>query len=382
MRILLLSNVLPADTTGGALLLYRHFGRMRDVELVGARFKKDVQVDLCSKVMTLRYPRWMERLTRSRLSGWAETWMDLFGPPASLAEIIKEVRSKSYDLVMTTAQGRESWCALALAQTYGLPLVTVFHDWWPELRGRTRAGVNALRRHNLRLARQSRIAFCVSEGMRAKIGNIPQSRLLYPVPSAEVHTGSGTIPGDDIFRVAHAGALYPMYREVLSGLCGEVARRSNLSFSFVGPDMFADKALLRLPAYAGYLKGSALDEFLGNASALIVIAPFEPSHREFLEAYFPSKLTEYCRWGKPIVIWAPEYAAPVRWARQNNCALVATDRAPQAVVEALAELAGNVGEQRRLGAESAKMAVGMFNPDSLQKIFEDGLRAAMGSQSL
>ncbi|TFG65686.1 MAG: hypothetical protein E4H28_03670 [Gemmatimonadales bacterium] len=376
MRILLLSNVLPGDSTGGALLLHRHFSRMSDVELVGARFRKEGRVDLCAKVITLRLPPWFERLSRSRWSQWVETWMDCCGPHASMDEVLREAKATPFDLVMTTAQGRESWCAMLVARRCRLPLVSVFHDWWPELRGKNRMAVKALSRHNLRLARQSSVAFCVSEAMQEKIGRIPQSMLLYPIPSASICTGAETALADDIFRVVHIGGLYPMYRDLLTGLCGETASRSDLSFRFAGPDTFADRALLQLPNYAGYLKGDALDRFIADASALMVMAPFDPAHRSFLEAYFPSKLTEYCRWGKPIVIWGPEYAAPVRWAMGNNGGLVVADPSPRAVVEALAGLNANRDEQSRLLKTSAQIGLEMFDPDSLQAVFEDGLRLA------
>jgi hypothetical protein len=40
-----------------------------------------------------------------------------------------------------------------------------------------------------------------------------------------------------------------------------------------------------------------------------------------VETSFPSKLPEYAQFGKPIVIWGPEYCSAIHWGREGDRAL-------------------------------------------------------------
>jgi glycosyltransferase involved in cell wall biosynthesis len=102
---------------------------------------------------------------------------------------------------------------------------------------------------------------------------------------------------------------------------------------------------------------------------------------DFARYSFPSKLTEYCRYERPIVVWGPEFAACVAWARKADGAVVVTDPDPAAVISALDRLAGDPALARRYSDASRRMAETEFNPQTLQAIFESALDRALGRKS-
>jgi glycosyltransferase involved in cell wall biosynthesis len=99
-----------------------------------------------------------------------------------------------------------------------------------------------------------------------------------------------------------------------------------------------------------------------------------------METSFPSKMLEMAQFGKPLVIWGPEYCSAVQWARQGNRALCVTDQNPDALRHALEKLAVSTDEQQRLAAAALQSAQTDFNPDRIQAQFMDALRSVIRLQ--
>jgi len=65
---------------------------------------------------------------------------------------------------------------------------------------------------------------------------------------------------------------------------------------------------------------------------------FDPTMRRRMETSFPSKLVEFAQFGKPIIVWGPEYCSAVRWARTGAKGHYTIDPSPTTLINALGEL--------------------------------------------
>jgi hypothetical protein len=108
---------------------------------------------------------------------------------------------------------------------------------------------------------------------------------------------------------------------------------------------------------------------------------FDPAMRRRMETSFPSKLPEFTQFGKPIVIWGPEYCSAVQWARPGHRALCVTDPSPTALRRVLERLASSSAEQERFALSSRVAAQGDFNPERIQAQFLSALRKAVCSRN-
>ena len=85
---------------------------------------------------------------------------------------------------------------------------------------------------------------------------------------------------------------------------------------------------------------------LAGADALLVVMSFEPEHRLFMETSFTTKFLDYTAFGKPIILWGPEYCTPVRVARRDGGALVVNTPEAAEVVAACRKIAGDPSNAR------------------------------------
>ena len=49
---------------------------------------------------------------------------------------------------------------------------------------------------------------------------------------------------------------------------------------------------------------------------------FEKEHELFMRTSFTTKFLDYVAFGKPVILWGPEYCTPVRVAREHGGAAV------------------------------------------------------------
>ncbi len=69
-------------------------------------------------------------------------------------------------------------------------------------------------------------------------------------------------------------------------------------------------------------------EVLASADALLSVMSFEKEHELFMRTSFTTKFLDYVAFGKPVILWGPEYCTPVRVARERGGAAVVTTDDP------------------------------------------------------
>jgi glycosyltransferase involved in cell wall biosynthesis len=127
-----------------------------------------------------------------------------------------------------------------------------------------------------------------------------------------------------------------------------------------------------------YAPRAELEEWLSQADALLVPMVFDARLRQRMETSFPSKMVEMAQLGKPLVVWGPDYASAIKWARHENRALCVTDENPLKLRQALEALADSRDEQQRLAQAAQAAARTDFNPDRIQQQFMASLQRVAG----
>jgi glycosyltransferase involved in cell wall biosynthesis len=222
--------------------------------------------------------------------------------------------------------------------------------------------------------------------MRTALGKHPDARLLWPIPGksmvASAAGQAGLGPEGRGFRVFYAGNLReyaPMLQAALQAMKGDPSVRLEVrGTSPRWPAVFREE-MRSAGMYHDFAPHEQLYRWLVNADAFLVTSAFEPSMRRMMETNFPSKLLEFARFGKPLVLWGPEYSTLIRWGQSAGRGLCVTKAEPLALRSALEHLARSTGEQARLGAEALRVARTDFDPASIQERFIEALRDAIGS---
>jgi glycosyltransferase involved in cell wall biosynthesis len=162
---------------------------------------------------------------------------------------------------------------------------------------------------------------------------------------------------------------------MLCSLIEQIERTSDLEIIIVGPNADWPKQLLERArasgAYLGFQPPEQAAEVLTSADALLVVMSFEKEHELFMRTSFTTKFLDYVAFGKPVILWGPEYCTPVHVAREQGGAAVVTTDDPGAVVSLCREIAADAALNEKLSKEALHLRQTLFNPDRLQAIFVD-----------
>lgn len=198
LHVVLVSSVPPRPEIGGGLIPHRHL-------LGSPHLRCDYYGgDPTSRAMSA--PALVERLQKTRLFRLSEAfwvwragrWLD-----AGLRQ-----KGAAGDVIVTVAHGDAASSAVRYARARQRPLVTFFHDWWPDVSLAPAALRPTVERRFRALYAQSAVALCVSEGMRAALGPHPRSEVLVPIPRVPSVTGAPAAERRaGPFRVLYAGNL-------------------------------------------------------------------------------------------------------------------------------------------------------------------------------
>ena len=105
---------------------------------------------------------------------------------------------------------------------------------------------------------------------------------------------------------------------------------------------------------------------LASADALLSVMSFEKEHELFMRTSFTTKFLYYVSFGKPVILWGPEYCTPVRVAREHGGAAVVSAADAAAVVSLCRKIARDTKLNEKLSKEALQLHQTLFNPDRLQ----------------
>lgn len=372
IRVLLVSSVRPELTSGGQIVLYRHLCNNQEIDLFVHNYT--LQLPTLNGIIQ----RFLGRISRSRFNKLAEDLWVLWGG-LWLDKSFSGIAIDERTVVLTVAQGNAYPAASKLAKRHGIPLISIFHDWSPDMTVAHSPFRFLLERRFRKLYIESQLALCVSEGMKSQLGDHPNAQVLYPIAAEGTAQVQRPATGNQL-KVLYFGNLYeygPMLqRALIESQESRIVRIEARGAAPCWPETFRQQ-MLSESRWHEYAPRNEFQAWIESADAFLVPMVFDPSMRRRMETSFPSKLVEMAQLGKPLVIWGPEYCSAVRWASDGDRALCVTDPDPKALRIALEKLESSQEMRQRLSKASAKAAAMEFSPSKIQITFIEALRRTL-----
>ena len=372
IKVIVISSVTPEPTSAGNMILYRHLTYSDSFWIhVISHLYPPVSINISSRIVKrLQKTRFAKIGNDLEVIYCGSSWKKILSSNFPYSKHLDKKRT----VVLTVAHGDACWAAQHFAQQYHLPLVTFFHDWWPDIPTLHKPFRNLLENRFFDLYICSDLALCVSCGMKDTLGAHPNSQVIYPIPALlEVQKPhQNRLSEHTEFKVVYSGNLYD-YGSMLGSLLETCKDNSDIFLQVRGANPnwsteFATEMRDR-NLWLDFAPREELNEWLASADAFLVVMSFDLHLRRRMETSFPSKLVEYAQFGKPLVIWGPEYCSAVQWARKGDRSLVITNENPKAFVSALETLKSSPQLQEYYSQQARVAAQTEFSPISLQSQF-------------
>jgi len=381
-RVLLVSIVPPKNDCGVRVLMHRQLVERSPFELhvaSNADFVDDALVHT-----PLRLPYFVDRVRKSRfgprLEAWITDYENFVWPLTTNTALEAAVDSFKPHVVLTLAECGFSHLARKTAQQHGLPLVGLFLDWFPVMRGHYGHSFTKriLSQRFRDLYATCNLAFCISDGMQELLCPHPNSHVIYPI------AGQHRVPerlwprATRRFRLVYVGSVQNFYGRMLCSLIQKIRATKDLEILVVGPNADWPQQILERAKgdgiYLGFKPPEEAAGVIASANAVLVVMSFESEHQLFVRTSFTTKFVDYVAFGKPVILWAPDYCTPVRVARENGGAVVVNNDDPEAVVSVCHRIAEDAACRKQLSDEAARLHNTLFNPERLQAIFVDEIQ--------
>ena len=377
VRVLLVSIVPPRNDCGVRIVMYRHFVDRSPFELHVAS-----NADFADGLMIhtqLRLPYLVHRLRKSRFgrqfAAWTADYENLIWPLTANDTLEEAVQRFQPQIVLTLAECGLSHIARKMAERHRLPLAGLFLDWFPVMKGHYghKSTQRILSRRYRELYAACDLAFCTSDGMQEMLGPHRNSHVIYPMPGRHVVPEKAGPPRSGKFRVVYVGSVENFYGRMLCSLIERIETTNDLEIIVVGPNadwpkQLRDRALAN-GSYLGFKPPDEAAKVLASADALLSVMSFEKEHELFMRTSFTTKFLDYVSFGKPVILWGPEYCTPVRVARGHGGATVVSTPDATEVVCLCREIARDTELNEKLSKQALQLHQTLFNPDRLQDVF-------------
>lgn len=254
---------------------------------------------------------------------------------------------------------------MSIRERTGIPLVIHMMDDWPAVAYRRGLLHRQIRQRTLsaltELVRKSEKCFAIGDAMAE------QYQLMF---GREFRSFQNCVALDEyrsvrrndwrrskVFRVAYRGrfgmAVEHSVLDVAECVGRLRSRGMDITFDIATPDTGCETA--RVLAERDYVTLSEpadiriVPSALASADVLTLPYDFDPRSRAFIRLSIPTKLPEYLASGTPVLVYAPDETAVVRYARSDDWGLVVSRRDPDLLDSALARLYDDETLRRRLG---------------------------------
>lgn len=379
VHVIVISSVHPEPTSAGQVVLHRHLVNQPGITLEVHGFEP-VKPGPARQIRRIA-----GRLGRTRLHRFIEDFWVLWQGRWLDPELPKTIDDPARTVVLTVAHGDGFMAAQRFARRHKLPLVAFFQDWWPDI-----ANVHAPLRATLEkqfrdLYHDASASLCVSEGMRDALGPNPKGKVLFPLASpSETPSRNPSLTGTP-FKVCYSGNLTD-YGPMLGEALEESLKHPEILLQVRGSNPNWPEERKRKMRENGrwldFAPRAELESWLASADAFLVPMVFDSSKRRRMETSFPSKLIEFAQFGKPLVIWGPEYCSAVRWAQEGDKAICVTTPDPDRVIHKIFELQCKEDRIAEYLAKAQQSSNEEFDPEMIQREFCQTLKQIISNASL
>jgi glycosyltransferase involved in cell wall biosynthesis len=377
----------PSTASGACLAMRRHFVERHDFDTF--IFTNERFFDDTIPLHIVRRPAWLERAMRTRFRRPVRQFEMLLMGRWWLSTALKFAREFQPDVIFTIPDNDFSWCAYLLAKKLGVPLVTNFQDWWPQNQywaeterpyGWTR---RILENRFRRMYAASAVAFCTSDGMQEFLGPHPRAITLLPCPGqSPENIPPADFPGSARrTKIIYAGTVSGDYGRMVLALAKILADEIPFEFLVYGPPPDWPAEEIRWAReqgiFHGFIPHDQLRKVLASADVFLTVMSFNKKQEIMSRVSFTTKFLEYTQYGRPVIVWGPEYCQPVRVARAHDAGLPVTAPAAGAVLAGLRQLL-DAAVYTRLTEGAKRAAATFFSPENIHAKFKEGILAAAG----
>lgn len=376
-RVLLASIVPPHNDGGSRILMYRHLVERLPFELHVAS-----NADFADNLLIhtkLKLPWIVEKIRKSRFGPRFKRrildFQNFVWPFLGCSALDKAIKDFRPDVILTLAEPSISYMALKAAKNQNIPFAAFFMDWFPIMEGHfgLRCMRSVLSRRFQRIYKECDLAFCVSEGMKERLGSHRNSHTLYPISGIKSVQDQKQKPRTGKFQVVYVGTAQGLYGRMLQSLIGEIVKNKNFQLTIVGPNSDWPCEIKAKAEQDGICLGfrppKEAEKYLQKADVLLMVMSFEKEYELFTKTSFNTKYSDYAAFGKPIIFWAPSYAAPCELAQTYDASVVVSSPDPAKLFSAIKKIANNKKEIQRLSSGSQALHKTTLNPDLIQKKF-------------
>jgi len=378
IRVILISSVHPEPTSAGQIILYRHLVNQPeiDLEVYGGEPQRFSLSMILRRVLgrVAKLGGFFQVGVNSLWVLWGGRWID--------AELPRQVEKDRKTVVMTVAHGDGSMAAQRFARRHKLPLVVFFQDWWPDMADVPSFFRRILEKQFLELARECAVGLCVCEGMRKALGAGDNLQDLTPIPALREISESEsepTVQPNSPFRIFYSGNLGE-YGPMLGEALEESLKHPEILLQVRGSNpQWSDELKRKMRANGRWLEFAPreeLEEWLASADAFLIPMVFEEKYRRRMETSFPSKLIEFAQFGKPLIIWGPEYCSAIQWAKSKVGALKVMDDDCKCVINAVEALLKSDEQYQAWAKKIQQLSASIFSPQLIQSQFKQLIEKA------
>lgn len=356
--------------------MHRHFVERSPFDLHVAS-NADFAGDLLIHT-NLKLPWLVQKLRKSRLGlwlrGWIQDYENLIWPMMHCRALEQAVDEFRPEVILTLAETGVCHLAAKMAKRREIPLTVLFLDWFPIMEGhyghRCTRGLLSGRFRDL--YKQCDLAICTSDGMKEVLGPHPNSHVVYPMPGRRLVAGGAYPKRSGRFRLVYVGTAERFYGRMLRRLVRAMQEKTDLELLIVGPhrDWPVDEKETASAAgiTLGFLPPEEAAKVMAGADALLVVMSFEKNNELFMRTSFTTKWLDYSAYGKPVILWGPEYCTPARLAQREAAAIVVDTPMPDGVIKAARDLRRDQAKSTLYSEASLRLSQSLFNPDHLQEI--------------
>jgi glycosyltransferase involved in cell wall biosynthesis len=374
INVILISSVRPEKSMSAAqLTLHRHLMNRRGIRLhiLPAEHHEIVHSRFHSKIVP--------RLMRTPARRWAGDVDYLMHTKLPLEKRLVAPPRGTRTVVLTLAYRSGCWVAQRYARRHRVPLIVRFDDWWPDIAEVHTPVRKQLEQRFVDLHRSADLSLCISEGMLKALGPHRNARVILPIPDVEPIGPSKSNDSTDEFRVCYSGNMFD-YSDMLADLAQLALKQTDVRIEFRGRPRWPQTLIREMTQrhlLHDFASAPTFDDWLGSFHAYLVVMFFDAAQRRRAETCFATKLVEYSRAGRPVVIWAPETSAVVQWAKKSRAALCVTEPDARALLSALGHLKSDRALQLELAARMRRAYETEFSPVRLQQQFLEGLNSVI-----
>lgn len=374
VHVIMVSSIRPAPTSAASMTMHRHLVNRAGISMTV------LPAEISEILPGHRLAKMIGRLKRTRFARFAaDLSFRLHNTKPLEKHLPAPDRNHRRSLVFTLATLDGCWVAQRYAALHGLPLLAKFDDWWPDISRVHGLMRGALEQRYRQLHRASKVSLAIADGMKAELGPHPNSHVVLPMPDATTTPVAPFVPGGNPLRAVYLGNMFD-YGPMLARLAEVVLGQEEIRMEFRGAEPQLPeplKAAMRARGLLyGFLDGAEFERWFQSFDVYLVAMFFEPEQNRRVRTCFATKLVDYCRLGRPVVIWAPEQASVVQWARKHDAALCVCDPKPRKLLAELKRLADDPERQKQLAAAARRAYDTDFNPAKLQADFETALESA------